>query len=160
MIDLRWTEAMGVGVSDLDRDHRNVIALLSQLRAALERDSAMAIDVADELIAETRLHFEREERMLDDCRYPRLAPHARGHREAEQELDRLRAAALAGDWVEAGALHGQACATFLLKLLIDDLDYKWFLIDSRIEPRFAGVAVQAWVPRVAGLTGGVGVIPA
>jgi hemerythrin len=151
MLDLKWTRAMAVEVEELDEDHRIAIANMSDLRSRLAlRQSGPTLRVFDDLLRTCRLHFAREERMLAECGFPMLAYHVKGHRHAEAELLVLRDRLERRDWRGAESALEACCETFLFRLILDDLDYKLFLHDKQLLPRFSGIGIAEWLPRAPG----------
>lgn len=159
-MELRWTESMEVGVGELDDDHRAQIEALRRMQTLIGRHRRKAaLEAVDNLSGLMRDHFIREERMLASCGYPDLAYHARGHRTALQHVQAIRALVAKADWPAADAATDECAALFLFRLIIDDMDYKWFLIDRRLQPRFAGTHVAQWLPREARLVSQAGLSP-
>lgn len=156
MMDMKWTDAMTVEVDELDEDHRIIFAHFSELGSAIERrEAGPALSMFDDLLRITRVHFAREERMLADCEFPMLALHVNGHREAEKQLLTLQEHLEGRDWSGARSAYAASCDTFLFRLILDDLDYKLFLQDKDIMPRFSGLGVIEWLPRSMTGSGGV-----
>ena len=77
---IQWTEAMSVGHTGIDNDHRMLIDLINQLATAETcNDRTSAEFVIDELIQYTMLHFAREEELLERLGYADLTPHMASH---------------------------------------------------------------------------------
>lgn len=159
MIELRWTESMGVGVDQLDDDHRGLIETMRRMQRQIRQRDAVVPATVDALSAAMLEHFMREERMLASCGYPELAYHARGHHAAAQRLEALRESLGQGDWAAAEIAAEEFAAFFLFRMIIDDMDYKWYLIDRQLEPRFAGSRVAQWLPRQTLLMSEAGFTP-
>lgn len=86
---ITWSEAMSVGVPRLDSDHRVLIGLINHLDRAVARrfESRVVIaEVLDALIAYTRFHFDREERVMAVCGYPETETHHHEHAELTREV--------------------------------------------------------------------------
>lgn len=84
-----WSEAMSVGVPRLDSDHRVLIGLINHLERAIAQrfETRLVIaEVLDALIAYTRFHFDREERVMAACGYPELDTHRQEHAELTAEV--------------------------------------------------------------------------
>jgi len=83
---LIWTDAMRVGIDDIDKDHQTLISLVN--RTSIETATDTAIDgLIDELIAYTDYHFKREETIMEVCANPGLEEHARQHREFRDKIN-------------------------------------------------------------------------
>ncbi len=86
---ITWSEAMSVGVPRLDSDHRVLIGLINHLdRATAHRFETRLVvaEVLDALLAYTRFHFEREERVMEACGYPEIDAHRLEHAELTREV--------------------------------------------------------------------------
>ena len=87
---VKWSEAMSVGVSRLDRDHKILIGLINRLDEASSGGGghwpqAMA-EVLDVLVAYTIFHFSREEAVMKACGYAALGQHHEDHVALTQEV--------------------------------------------------------------------------
>lgn len=148
MWNVSWCDAMSVAVDALDEDHKVALTMMATVRRHIvARDGAAAGRELHRLIAHDRQHFAREERMLTECGFPGLAGHCDGHRRSEAQLVALDAGILAGDWPRVERLFEETCTGFI-GLIAADIEYKWFLIDRGVTPRFAGTRVAAWEPRL------------
>ena len=83
-----WTKAHCVGIDVIDDDHRKLVLLFNELLAACSvgagsRIIERALDAATAL---TREHFMREEQLLEEAEYPRLAAHRQEHRALLKQL--------------------------------------------------------------------------
>lgn len=83
---------MSVGVARLDRDHRVLIGLINRLarHGGGGADTPIVAEVLTALIAYTRFHFYREERVMEACGYPSLDAHREEHRLLADEVARLK----------------------------------------------------------------------
>ncbi|MGZ9190073.1 MAG: bacteriohemerythrin [Nitrospira sp.] len=90
MAFVKWSEAMSVGVSRLDRDHKVLIGLINRLEEASSggRDDAPQVmaEVLEVLVAYTIFHFSREEAVMEACGYPALGQHHEDHVALTQEV--------------------------------------------------------------------------
>lgn len=90
MAFVKWSEAMSVGVSRLDRDHKILIGLINRLEEASAGGGAGAAQVMAEvlevLVAYTIFHFSREEAVMEACGYPALGQHHEDHVALTQEV--------------------------------------------------------------------------
>ena len=89
MAFIKWSEAMSVGVSRLDRDHKILIGLINRLDDASsgggEAPQVMA-EVLEVLVDYTVFHFSREEAVMEACGYPALEHHHEEHLALTQEV--------------------------------------------------------------------------
>lgn len=83
MAFLRWSQAMSVGVSRLDRDHKVLIGLINRLDEASSDSSEGSLRLMSQafevLVAYTVFHFAREEAVMAACGYPALGQHHEDH---------------------------------------------------------------------------------
>src|SRR5512134_3308497 len=82
MAFVKWSKAMSVGVSRLDRDHKILIGLINRLDEASAGDDDAArlmAEVLETLVSYTIFHFSREEAVMAACGYPALAHHHEEH---------------------------------------------------------------------------------
>lgn len=88
MTPFRWRENLSVGIPEIDRDHRRLIDILNRLHyMALAGDDRAAIGrVIDEVVAYTRDHFRREERLMREIAYPQALDHQAQHRAFAERL--------------------------------------------------------------------------
>ncbi|MGZ8409471.1 MAG: bacteriohemerythrin [Hyphomicrobium sp.] len=110
MAFIKWSAAMSVGVSRLDRDHRILIGLINRLDEASEGDDNAAqlmAEVLEVLVSYTIFHFSREEAVMEACGYPALGHHHEEHVALTQEVRdwQKRFRADAESVVPMGMLH-------------------------------------------------------
>ena len=89
MAFVKWSEAMSVGVSRLDRDHTILIGLINRLEEASGGGAGapqVMAEVVEVLVAYTIFHFSREEAVMEACGYPALGQHHEDHVALTQEV--------------------------------------------------------------------------
>ncbi|OAN52281.1 hemerythrin [Paramagnetospirillum marisnigri] len=120
MTTIQWTEAMSVGVEELDQDHKHLIQMINGLHYS---DTGF-VELFNELLDYVGGHFEREETHLEAIGYPGIE----GHR-GQHDLFADQVAAMLKQYrAEGFADSDQRVADFLwtwLKghILIEDLKY-------------------------------------
>lgn len=72
-----WRDAMSVGQSAIDEDHKVLFAIINEFEAS--PDFANAEQAARKLYKYTQEHFRREEHMQQLMRYPYAAAHRQEH---------------------------------------------------------------------------------
>lgn len=121
-----WTEAMSVGVSSLDADHRSLVGIIGQLENVTPDDAARVVGIVMEALAEySRRHFAREERLLAACGFSGLSVHRAEHdafcravervSERRERVDPSSVAAETLDYLRGWLVH---------HILIQDMAYK------------------------------------
>ncbi len=78
---IEWNPALQLGVEEMDRQHRQLVKILSELHNSMlsgghQRD---LMRVMEELIQYTKYHFATEERLMAEAGYPGLASHRLKH---------------------------------------------------------------------------------
>jgi hemerythrin len=99
-MSFQWTEELGTGIDDIDRQHIELISQVNTLLAACNdakgRDEiGKFLTYMGEYVA---FHFAAEEREMTGSRYPGLAQH-----EQEHEAFKKRIADLKRSFLEQGA---------------------------------------------------------
>lgn len=96
MENTSWTSELETGISALDLDNRALLDLIRRVIAAsaeTDRDQLKSSLLA--LQTETVAHFEREERLMNECKYLAAAEHQAEHRqlavEIQHQIDDLQA---------------------------------------------------------------------
>lgn len=132
-----WTEAMSVAIEELDEDHKRSVRIMNLIGAAASAaDFSNAEKMRDALAIDLAQHFRREERILARYGYPRLKTHILGHRAANDELQKFAQVIKTRNVIAILGALDDLRLFFVERLIIDDIDYKWFFLDRRIVPEF------------------------
>jgi len=77
----QWDDAMSVGVSLIDDDHKALIHLINRLQESVDADDAYDVlsDILSRLIDYVDFHFAREEKVMRACGYPETDSHKEEH---------------------------------------------------------------------------------
>ncbi|MBF0178429.1 MAG: hemerythrin family protein [Magnetococcales bacterium] len=81
METLQWTDALSVGLAEIDNDHKKLVEMLNALIVA-SRDGSERIRIGkilDELISYTSWHFRHEERLMQTYRFKGFMAHKNEH---------------------------------------------------------------------------------
>lgn len=81
---IAWDERYAIGEPDIDGQHRRLFAIYNEIAAVLASGSSDAHRchiILTELADYARYHFLTEEALMRARHFPRLAEHAREHRE-------------------------------------------------------------------------------
>ena len=99
MTSLEWSPNLGVGIDFMEKDHKQLIALVGELDAMLspERYRMTVVEKLDELVAFTRQHFHLEERVMAQSGYPELEQHREGHEALLRQIVDFRERFAAGE---------------------------------------------------------------
>ena len=79
---MAWDDTLETGHARMDADHRKLAELFDLLRDAVEHggaDKASCAALIDEIIGHAKTHFEREQRLMAQHRYPKAEQHAAEH---------------------------------------------------------------------------------
>ncbi|PWC36185.1 bacteriohemerythrin [Azospirillum sp. TSO35-2] len=142
-IFMPWTGELAVGETGIDTDHMILIALLNDAASlagaagnARGGSGRTALrEAVGRLIAYTVLHFEQEERLMDECAYPDRVAHKAQHEALRQRAGNLMSRLDAGDSV----------ADELLALVREWLFEHIRRVDKRIGEHLAGQAAAGGV---------------
>ena len=87
-----WNEGMSAGIPEIDANHQRFIALICELdRSNTERTKATEIHKRlQHVIDHTERHFEQEEELFQEWRYPDADVHASSHKLVLKILKRIR----------------------------------------------------------------------
>jgi len=78
---IAWDETLETGHAGMDADHKHLAGLFERLRDALEggEEKASCVEILDGIIRHTQAHFELEQRLMIQHRYPKADQHAAEH---------------------------------------------------------------------------------
>ena len=118
MVELEWLETFEIGLQEIDDDHREMLRIMQDIKAAGEaRDRKRCARLLDALIDYSKAHFEREEKILDEIEYPSLEVHEAYHADllnrAEEVKEACKAIRSDRDFRE--------CCEQMFGFLIDDV---------------------------------------
>ncbi len=87
-----WTEALSIGVAEIDAQHRELFARVERLvEASLRGDAGRVVPLLAFLREYAAVHFEAEERLMRDRRYPGYRLHRAHHEQFAAGLRALEA---------------------------------------------------------------------
>jgi len=81
MDGIPWNDTLKTGHARMDDDHRELADLFNQLRDAVESGAGKpaCARIFDKVIAHSKAHFELEQRLMAQHRYPKAEQHAAEH---------------------------------------------------------------------------------
>lgn len=81
MVQITWNEKFSVGVAEIDRQHRRLMAMINDLNEAVNsgKHKDAISRILDELIIYTVTHFRTEEKYFDQFGYPEGEEHKDEH---------------------------------------------------------------------------------
>ncbi|MFN4216553.1 MAG: bacteriohemerythrin [Brevinematales bacterium] len=88
MAFISWNESMSVGVAEFDAHHQKLVSLVNKLFDAMKAGKAREVvgDILKELMEYTRYHFDAEERLMKEYRYPAFVTHRLEHEKLMQDV--------------------------------------------------------------------------
>ncbi len=89
---ITWQNEFSVGVPELDAQHKQLVALINAFHQAmmLGQGSAVLRSVLLDLTAYTRMHFETEERILQEVKFPDFEAHRQKHQAFKEQVTSFR----------------------------------------------------------------------
>ena len=118
MVELEWLEAFEIGLREIDDDHREMLRIMQDVKAAGEaRDRKRCARLLDALIDFSKAHFEREEKILHEIEYPSAGVHEAYHADL---LDRAEGVKEACKAIRSDRDFRECCEQ-MFGFLIDDV---------------------------------------
>jgi hemerythrin-like metal-binding protein len=135
MTEIIWSPTLSVGVDEFDREHRQLIGYINDLReAALEGRRTDALrQTLRRLVDYTCTHFAHEEELLAAHAYPGLAAHKREHDLLGARVRDIQEAFEGGDQQAAVDLYDLLADWLKFHILGTDKAYAEFLRAHGIE---------------------------
>lgn len=88
---LIWLDEYSVGIEAFDNDHKRLLSLINNLRAAVECQTGETFErsALQAVLDYTRTHFEREEQLMIEHHYPDFVTHKAEHDRMVDYIDRF-----------------------------------------------------------------------
>ena len=88
MAIIEWSEDFKIGEDEIDKEHWGLFALIHDLGDKLAQGAAEAsVNITVEaLVAYVNVHFEHEERLMQETGYPAFGIHKRAHEALAQRV--------------------------------------------------------------------------
>ena len=87
--DIAWRSEYQTGITEFDIQHSELIGLMEELHDAYMGEDEQATALLQKLESAIRMHFEHEEKLMRDHRYPFAADHIAQHRSYLNYFDKL-----------------------------------------------------------------------
>ncbi len=89
---LEWSEQLHLGVTVIDEQHSQMVALLNRIGEAIKqgREEESVMVLFNELAAFSHMHFETERQLMDETVYTDIVAHQQEHRKLLEELHSIR----------------------------------------------------------------------
>ncbi|CAA7623605.1 conserved hypothetical protein [Candidatus Terasakiella magnetica] len=123
MAHVEWTEAIRVGVPQIDAEHRHLLDRTNEFLTAAQKQAPLSSlsRILSQLITETAAHFQAEETLLDRSSYPQLAAHHAEHERLMTEARKLHERFEAPGRAEDIGLLTLETADYLQRWLVDHI---------------------------------------
>ena len=132
MVELAWLETFEIGLREIDDDHREMLRIMQDIKAAGEaRDRETCVRLLDELIDFSKAHFAREEKILHQIEYPSLDVHEAYHADLLERADVVKEACKA---IRSDRDFRECCEE-MFSFLIDDVISGDMKIKSFVQER-------------------------
>jgi hemerythrin-like metal-binding protein len=84
-----WKDEYSVGVKSLDDDHRKLLNLINNFQTAVHYQTGEEFEkeALNEVIAYTKYHFDREEKMMEKAGYADIEAHKKIHKSMIAKTD-------------------------------------------------------------------------
>ena len=90
-----WSDEFSVGVSEMDRHHRELFGILNTLHDSMKGGKAeeTVLPTINKLLEYTKYHFDKEEQLMINASYPGLAGQQSAHKAFIAKLEEFKAQA-------------------------------------------------------------------
>ena len=97
---IQWDNSLSVKVIQIDRQHKQLVAMINDLNEAMHQGKGKDVlgQIIKELIRYAAIHFSTEEKYFDLYRYPETANHKKEHSDFIKKVNTFK------DGFEAGTL--------------------------------------------------------
>ena len=98
METLEWSDRLATGIPEIDNQHRRIVDMVNQMRAAMEAGDTEAVGrVIPDMVDYTISHFAFEEALMEEAGYRFLMPHRRVHQLFTRRIPEFQARYAAGE---------------------------------------------------------------
>lgn len=88
---IEWSDDLKLGAADIDGQHKYLVEILNKAYdAALESNQSEMQSVLDSLTPYVIIHFQSEERLMEQSQYPQMAQHKAEHEKLKSQVNRHR----------------------------------------------------------------------
>jgi hemerythrin len=103
---ITWDQSYSVKVAELDGHHQKLFSLLNTLHDAMRTGKGNSViqSIVEELANYTHTHFQREEALMEETKYPGLEVHRMEHQKLMAKVGGYKAALDKGSGVNTSAV--------------------------------------------------------
>ncbi|PKG83777.1 hemerythrin [Colwellia sp. 75C3] len=86
---IKWSKEYNIGIEYIDQDHKKLLHLLNQFSIAYDYAQCEEFEreALEDLVSWTKYHFKREEKLMEDYRYPGLVAHKEEHQAMMEQVE-------------------------------------------------------------------------
>ncbi len=87
-----WSTSYELGVDFIDTQHKKIFSILNDIINAQSRNANRAEieEIIDDLIFYTKIHFNQEEKEMEDDKFPEVMEHRALHQEFTSKITKFR----------------------------------------------------------------------
>ncbi|HRP02287.1 MAG TPA: bacteriohemerythrin [Candidatus Kapabacteria bacterium] len=95
----QWGPAYELGVTEVDNQHKKLARLINDLHDAHQSNAEKSVlgNIIEELIFYTKIHFNNEEKYMEDLGYQGLAEHREIHHKFTNQIVQFKEDFLSGN---------------------------------------------------------------
>lgn len=87
---IQWSKSVELNVPILDKQHKIMVDLTNQLHDLLEtRNKTKIKETLKNIVAETKIHFETEDKLMEESKLPLFFSHKQEHERFYNKLNKL-----------------------------------------------------------------------
>lgn len=144
-----WSDALSVGIEEIDEQHKVLINLINQMHEAIhKRQGSGAVRIIlSELIEYTRIHFSVEESLMRILNYSGYEEHHEQHQELLKHVVELQEKVASGKTSISFELMHFLKTWLTRHILEEDMQYSGFFLAAGAQPQ---LKKKSWVKRLWG----------
>ena len=127
MVHLSWNDGYSVGNAELDRQHSNLLRMISRLGRAVKSSSSEINselhEILNDLTQYVYMHFEHEERILLQVQYDKFDEHRKMHASYEEIVAGFNLKALTSE-IDGVELYDFLKEWLVNHILTEDMAFK------------------------------------
>ena len=95
---VKWNDSLSVKVSEIDRQHQNLVGMLNDLNDAMQQGKGTDVlgKIINSLVAYAGIHFRTEEKYFDKFGYPEADTHKKEHADFAKKVGEFKTGFEAG----------------------------------------------------------------
>jgi hemerythrin len=103
---INWDSSYSVKVAELDGHHQKLFSLVNELHDAMRegKGSSVIRSIVQELVTYTQTHFQREEELMEQTKFPGLGVHCMEHQKLIAKVGEYKTALDSGKGVNTTAV--------------------------------------------------------